>query len=93
MFKFLALQIVLWPSLAGNFLKYVCLFTAVGLSSATGEIERWGNMSVSEASLLYHCDNGEWILSRYICDGKTDCRDGSDEESCSSGERNIYLQS
>ena len=59
--------------------------TALGLSTVVMEETSWGNMSESQSALLYTCTNGEWILSRYVCDGHKDCRDNSDEAGCMNG--------
>ena len=38
----------------------------------------------SPTSLLgtFSCMDGEFVLSQLVCDGRTDCRDGSDEAGC-----------
>ena len=41
--------------------------------------------NVSHSKNLHQCQSGEFVLSRFLCDSKMDCQDGSDEFNCTDG--------
>ena len=50
----------------------------------TSMMKEWSSIQIKPAvqNNLFECENLEFIQQSQVCDGRADCRDGTDETNC-----------